>query len=239
MTTFQKPNYSKIKNSSGGFDPSYTFPLKLTNFLLSSVINYSEKSTNESLLVEELKVNVKELHNFVKSFLEFSSSYFSKPYTTEAIIRHMNHRLHNTSTDEGEDGQQVIFTPMEIVIYNGRFTLVWGVEYKVLKIEIPDLDEKEKVEEVKGGAEKNSTDDGLEQIEDIENKIVDNEELVLKDSSRQYERHRVKEAQLKARLAAYKAERVTHGYLEKYGDEVSDSDSESSDEDEESDDDLI
>jgi hypothetical protein len=239
MTSFQKPNYSKIRNSSGGFDPSYSFPIKSSNFVLSSIINHAEKSSNESLLVEELKSNIKELHTFVKTFLEFASSYFSKPYTTEAIIRHMNHKLHNTNTDEGEDGQEVIFTPIEIVIYNGRFTLVWNVEYKVLKIEIPDLDEKERAEEVKGGAGKNSTDDGLEQIEDIENKMVDSEELILKDSSRQYERKRVKEAQLKAKLAIYKAERVTQGYLEKYGEEVSDSEWESSDEDEESDDDSI
>lgn len=42
-------------------------------------------------------------------------------------------------------------------------------------------------------------------------------------SSRQYDKRRVKEARLRARLAQYKAERAMSRYLEKYGDEATDS----------------
>ena len=94
MTSFQKPNYTKIKNSSGGFDPSYSFPIKSSNFVLTSVKNTSVKSSNESMLIEQLKENVKELNEFIKDVMN--------PYGTQDQIAKKNAEEEKKNLEKNE-----------------------------------------------------------------------------------------------------------------------------------------
>ena len=85
---------------------------------------------------------------------------------------------------------------------------------KILSL-IPDLG--------KTTADESSTD--LIPVDDIEADLSQAAESIqLDDSSRHYQKQRVKEAQLRARLAQYKAERAVTRYLNKYGADTSDSD---------------
>jgi hypothetical protein len=54
-----------------------------------------------------------------------------------------------------------------------------------------------------------------------------------------YEKQRVKECRLKAQLAVYKAQRTLAKYYEKYGDDISDSDTDFETSDEESNDEEV
>jgi hypothetical protein len=59
----------------------------------------------------------------------------------------------------------------------------------------------------------------------------------ISNSNRLYDKQKVKEAKLKAKLALYKAQSKMRMYYDKYGNEVSDSESDSEEESEEDEDD--
>jgi hypothetical protein len=133
----------------------------------------------------------------------------------QTILQYLNHKLNSPIGPTADELKEVVFTPVELVIFQGRFTLVWSVTFKNIVIDIPDLG--------KTTADESSTD--LIPVDDIEADLSQAAESIqLDDSSRHYEKQRVKEAQLRARLAQYKAERAVTRYLNKYGADASDSD---------------
>jgi len=96
-------------------------------------------------------------------------------------------------------------------------------------IAIPDLEETNENVLMKDVTE-------LLSIDDLEGDLQKGpEETVTEDSSRHYEKRKVKEARLRARLAQYKAERAMSRYLDKYGTEPSDSEWTSTSSEDESD----
>jgi hypothetical protein len=168
------------------------------------------------------------LVKFITAFLASTEQYFTKKYTTEALIKHLNHTLDIEGPTE--DANQVVFIPIEIVIFQGRFTLVWKAKMETIRIAIPDLEEPIENEVLI----KDITE--LLAIDDLEADLQKGpEEMVIEDSSRHYEKRKVKEARLRARLSQYKAERAMSRYLEKYGTEPSDSEWTSSSSEDESD----
>jgi hypothetical protein len=101
---------------------------------------------------------------------------------------------------------------------------------ETIRIAIPDLEEPIENEVLI----KDITE--LLAIDDLEADLQKGpEEMVIEDSSRHYEKRKVKEARLRARLSQYKAERAMSRYLEKYGTEPSDSEWTSSSSEDESD----
>ena len=102
-------------------------------------------------------------------------------------------------------------------------------EDKVNTIELPDLPVSNESKIV----------DGLEElnIDDLAHSDSTANALELDSPAKFYDKQRVKEARLKAKLAVYKAQRTMAQYYEKYGNDISDSDTdlETSDEDSEDD----
>lgn len=182
----------------------------------------------EGQLMSDLGENKEWLIKFITVFLQANEQYFTKKYTPEALIKHLSHTLDIEGSTE--DANQVLFVPAEVVIFQGRFTLVWKAKMEAIRIAIPDLEETtEEAHEMKDVTE-------LLDLDDLESDLQHGpEEMVIGDSSRHYEKRKVKEARLRARLAQYKAERAMSRYLEKYGTEPSDSEWTSTSSEDESD----
>jgi hypothetical protein len=66
---------------------------------------------------------------------------------------------------------------------------------------------------------------GVEELNIDEIPAGSTEELEIDSPAKFYEKQRVKEARLRAKLALYKAQRQSAQYYEKYGEDISDSDS--------------
>lgn len=211
-------------------EPCYKFSV-ISSESLADPIELKDKSSNTELEAQLMKIieeNKDWLVKFVTSFLQSTEQYFTKKYTTDALLKHLNHSM----TPEGstEEANQVIFMPSEIVIFQGRFTLTWKAKLEAIRIAIPDLEEPIENELLM----KDVTE--LLAIDDLEADLQKGpEEMVIEDSSRHYEKRKVKEARLRARLAQYKAERAMTRYLEKYGAEPSDSEWTSTSSEDESD----
>ena len=221
---FAKPQYSKIKNASGAVDSCYRFIVQSSE-VLSGSIDREESLTDDIHLQKLLRESPTWLHNFASTFLDESIQYFAKKHTVDVFLRHLTHKINEglngtiniekASASTGESSQDAIFRPHEIIIYQGRFTLAWQVTYQDMRICIPVL------EDEVADISKDSTD--LIAVDDIEEDLKGDSMLELNDSSRQYERRRVKGARLRAKLAEYKAEHAMSRYIEKYGDEITDS----------------
>lgn len=230
MSTFAKPSHTKLKTSTGLMEPCYKFSV-ITSESLTDPVELKEKPTSTILEAQLMKIIEEKkdwLVKFVTAFLAATEQYFTKKYTTDALIKHLNHSM--TTEGSTEDANQVIFEPSEIVIFQGRFTLTWKAKLEAIRIAIPDLEESTENEVLM----KDVTE--LLAIDDLEADLQKGpEEMMMEDSSRHYEKRKVKEARLRARLAQYKAERAMSRYLEKYGAEPSDSEWTSTSSEDESD----
>ena len=212
---FSKPQYSKLKNQAGTLEPCYTFSIKIPNSSLSGTVDRSEFPSDDAHLLSLIKASPQYISELISQFITFSAQYFTRSYTVQTILQYLNHKLNSPIGPTADELKEAVFTPVEIVIFQGRFTLVWNATFKNIVIDIPDLG--------KTTADESSTD--LIPVDDIEADLSQAAESIqLDDSSRHYQKQRVKEAQLRARLAQYKAERAVTRYLNKYGADTSDSD---------------
>lgn len=244
-----KPRYAKIQNNSGSHDPCYKFTIT-TQSPITMVLEQFP-STNELLIEDILKNNTTYLVSLLTVFLSSSSQYFAKPYSVDTIQRHVNHSvIDKTGSRTADISYELQCIPVEIVIYKGKFTFTWEITYEPIIIRIPDLEDTptnqtEASENTKENAvlTTNATasstapvaataatgTDDLIQVDDIEEDLRQGEHPS-RDISRHYEKNRVKEAQLRAKLAVYKAERIMTQYIERFGSDMSDSEwSDSSD----------
>ena len=116
---------------------------------------------------------------------------------------------------------------------NGQFTIHWKYTCQPIKIDIPGLEPLPDLEKtVDGVAELNM--DELSLGEDT------TESIDISDPNKLYEKQKVKEAILRAKVAYYRAQNKIRTFSDKYGNSYSDSefeledtDNESGDEDEE------
>lgn len=218
-----------MKGNSGAMEPCYTFAVEVSGPLrdpieIKTPVN---QPTLEGQLLSDLGEKKEWLVTFITAFLSATEKYFTKKYTVEALLKHLQHSVHIEGSTE--DANQVTFVPAEVIIFQGRFTLTWKAMMEAICIAIPDLEETNENVLMKDVTE-------LLSIDDLEGDLQKGpEETVTEDSSRHYEKRKVKEARLRARLAQYKAERAMSRYLDKYGTEPSDSEWTSTSSEDESD----
>ncbi len=231
MPTFQSPTYSKVINpKSGNAEPCYTF-----------IADHNEADKKLSIVAEEpvtlltlektLEENTEWWNKWVSSFLEASAKHFSKPYTVQHIHKITKHQLNHT--EHHVFPANITFHPQTIRIHGGAFLVEWCYQITPVTIEIPDLPEEEETLPV------SHLSDDVQEM-DLEEVPVDlnatEESLILHTPTKFYEKNKVKEARLKAKIAMYRAQHQMNKYYEKYGTEVTDSDTEEeepSEEDEE------
>jgi len=233
MPTFKAPVYSKQPNAKGQLEPSYTFAVCFESS--EDTLTYiAENASDISLQALQRCVvdNVVWWNAFISSFLQASSKLFSKPYTVEQLNKIMKHTLQGTATNDFPIN--VILLPTSIQIVGGVFLLHWKYICEPLVIDIMTLPEVTETNE--------SIPDSNKVVEEFQELNIENvpmdrnateETLELNNPKRAYDRQKVKEARLKAKLAMYKAQNELTRYYDKYGDDVTDSESESEHSDDE------
>lgn len=236
MPIIKAPQYSKSLNpKSGVIEPSYIF-----------IIDFDESEKDISFIAEtESDISLQGLqkcvlentewwNNFISEFLKSTTKYFTKSYTVEQINKITKHTL-NGVVNTNSYPVSVSLLPKKIQIIGGCFIVNWDYKTESVVINIPDLEDLGMNNTESLPVLKKINDD-LEElnIDDIpsENNITDTT-FHLDNPSKIYEKQKVKEARLKAKLAVYKAQRQMTEYYEKYGDDISDSDSDFETSDEE------
>jgi hypothetical protein len=233
MATFKTPKYSKTLNQiTGTIVPCYTFDIEWTTSNYLSFVAYN----SEDISAENVQRCVLETpdwwNSFINNFLKDSAKFFSKPYRLETINKIAKHYLIDKySADIQKYPVNILLIPNNIQISGVNFVVNWG--YTVEQIVIPDLDEASS-ESDEGKSLPDLVEQGfIKEIEELDIDKIPNEigctdtVLEIDSPAKFYEKQRVKEARLKAKLAVYKAQRQMAHYYEKYGDVISDSESES------------
>jgi hypothetical protein len=248
--TFSKPQYLKIRNSAtGAQEPLYRFQIH-NGESLSDTTDRSEYPSLRAQLTSILHENNEVLQSLVREFLRINNTYFAKQYTIDMFLRNLIHTIHEPATptiQSTEDGNTIvsIFNPIDFTIHNGKIQLNWKLHYESVRISIPVSDDDSEQNQPQPQSQSHPLSQTVPALATghilaaAENQIIDATEIeslddiniaesiapeyTIANSSRQYEKGRVKEARLRARLAQYKAERAINRYLEKYGTEATDS----------------
>jgi len=208
---FQKPTSAKIATASG------TETVHSFHVSTESGIQSVQDAAPADALKAAVSSNAPYLNGFLTEFLRSSSSYFAKPYSIPTLLKHLVHELKTQSTVVAPYS----FLPAELVITAKGFRLLWSAIEQSVLIALPDMEEE----------------DTMNELETTELPLTGTEnvlELQPTTIRHVYDKQRVKEANLRAKLAQYKANRTHMEYLQKYGEDPSDSeDSDSEEEDSE------
>jgi hypothetical protein len=239
MPTFNPPQYSKVPNpKTGVLEPCYTFTFTFdpNEEKISTVVENPSEVTLQ-LLQKTVIDNVNWYNTFIEQFLKASAKLFSKPYTVDNINKITKHTLVGSSLSDFP--ANITFYPSNIKISGGIFTINWEFVGESLVIDIPDLQgvENNTIEQDLPDSQKDKVVDGMEELSIDQLPVASNTTdipLKLDSPAKFYEKQRVKEARLKAKLAVYKAQRQMAQYYEKYGDDISESESEYDTSDQES-----
>lgn len=232
MPSFKSPRYIKIKNQQTGLlEPSYIFDITFQDNDSTIEFVCDEESQLSLSSVQNLLLENNEwLTHFLTSFLQFSSKMFSKPYTVQHLLKIIKHNsLQGTLPDSFP--VNVSFLPKTIQIINGTFLVNWEYTTTPIVIDIPVMDDFDVSQHSspKLLPDLHKTTNSIEElnIDELpeESNSTDNS-LPLDNSNRVYDKQKVKEARLKAKLAVYRAQYQLNRYYEKYGNELSDSDTE-------------
>ena len=240
MSTFHTPQYTKVVNAKTGIHEScYTFRIEYNTDDYLSFIAENKTDISSQSLQKCISDNTKWWNTFIQSFLLASSKFFSKHYTIDAINKVVKHILDDTINEIYP--MNVILSPKCIKICGGVFAVEWGYNLEPM-IDIPDVVECSTP--LSTAVQLSNCPPVSKEEHDIQELNIDelsvensNTDTLLKisNSTKIYEKQRVKEARLKAKLALYKAQRQMVEYYEKYGDDSSESDTDY----ETSDDDLV
>ena len=208
VLSVKKPVYTKVTTATGATEPVHTFALE-SDWILKG----SGQSPAEVLVAVVAKESAA-LQAFLTEFLRLTASSFAKPYSVSSVLKSLKHTVESTATGSLQ------FQPSEVLITVRGFQIRWTCqEEEGGLISLPDLEDSE------------------EEEEDAESIPLSNTNEVIQLQSPNirniYDRQKVKEANLRAKLAQYKANRTHLEYVEKYGQDPSDS---SDTESEESDD---
>jgi len=208
----QKPVYTKVTTATGT-EPLHTFAVE-TDVELRGIGLPSQPPAD--VLQPYLSKEVVTIQALLTEFLRLTVQYFAKPYTVAAVLKSLKHDV-EASTATGD----LSFAPKEIQISARGFLLRWACKQEgETLISLPDLDLGE---------------EALGEVDEIPlsntNEVI---QLQAPNVRHIYDRQKVKEANLRAKLAQYKANRAHLEYLEKYGADPSDSDDSDSDESDDS-----
>jgi hypothetical protein len=240
MPTFKAPLYTKITNSkTGAQEPCYIFNIEFNNCDYLSFIADSQSDISLQSLQKCVLENISWWNDFIQQYLQASVKYFTKPYTVEQINKITKHTLDGINTLPFPNN--VVLVPKSIKICGGVFTVNWTYNTEAM-IDIPDVEDTENtknsiIESISLPVSNNDKLlNGIEELNIDELPVEDastDAPLELDSPAKFYEKQKIKEARLKAKLAIYKAQRQMTQYYEKYGDDISDSDSdlETSDDD--------
>ena len=217
MTTFHAPQYTKVINPKTGVqEPCYTFRIEYNNGDYLSFIAENKTEVAVQTLQKCIENNANWWNTFLQSFLSASSKFFSKPYTVESINKIAKHTL--DCTTDNTYPINVILVPKSIKICGGVFTVEWGYNLEPM-IDIPELGPKTTIE-LSNCPPVSKEEHGIEELNMDELSVeTSNTDTLLKidNPTKIYERQRLKEARLKAKLAHYKAQRQMVEYYDKYG----------------------
>jgi len=227
MPTFKAPVYVKKPNAKGQLEPSYSFAVEFSSSeeILSFVAEAASDISLSSLQRCVLE-KVEWWNTVLRAFLTSSAKLFSKPYTVDHIHKITKHTLHGTASVDYPVNVSLLPTLIEIM--GGVFLVHWKYVCEPIVIDmmpIPDFDSP-----VEAVPVLNEIVEGVEEctLDSVPMDGNPTEALELDNPVRSYERQKVKEARLKAKLAMYKAQNEITRYYEKYGDDdITDSDSES------------
>ena len=229
MPAFKAPQYTKVVNpKTGTQEPCYTFNIDFNDTDCISFVAETQSELSLQSLQKCVLDNLDWWNAFIRQFLQASVKFFSKPYTVETINKITKHTLNGTTS--AIYPVNVVLVPKNIQICSGVFTVNWGYTAEPM-IDIPDFeDDKNNTIEVPSLPVSNETKiiDGIEELnmDDLPVGTTSTDDALELDSpAKFYEKRKVKEARLKAKLAVYKAQRTMAQYYEKYGDDISDSDS--------------
>jgi hypothetical protein len=232
MPTFKAPQYSKVNNpKTGKQEPCYTFSILFeSNETTLSFIAEKMEDISLQTLQNCVLENVNWWNHFISQFLNATAIFFSKPYTIDNINKIAKHKL--SGKDNSQFPSNVSLQPNTIEITAGKFTVNWEYVMQPMVIDIPDLDEE--TSDIHEG-------DGLPDCKDSEladelqelnidqlpiDKNSTEEAMEVENPAKFYDKQRVKEARLKAKLALYKANRQAAKYYDKYGtNDITDSES--------------
>lgn len=235
MPIFKKPFFSKKNPETGAIQNYYRFEVEQEekDEPLQWMVEHKE-DLSLSVLVTQLHENMTWWHRLLQGFLQAHSSSFSKQYTVEHLHKIIKHEwIHRPSDDAVSLPYYVMVYPNQFEIIGSTFFAKWSYSIQPIVIDLPEVEKasldlpvlkKEVIEEV-----------------DIEQIPMDQHStdalLDASASARQMDRHRIKEARLKAKISLYKAQLQMRQYYDKYGEEYDlsddDTDQESSSEEDE------
>jgi hypothetical protein len=198
----KKPIYTKVTTATGNTESVHTFGLESDWIVPGSSL--SNKPPAEVLVVTLSKESVA-LNTFLTEFLRLTAQYFAKPYSVTNVLRTLKHVVED-STANGS----LSFQPKEIQITMRGFQIHWNCKQEIEQsplISLPDMEAE---------AEEEELDIPLSNT----NEVI---QLQTPNTRHIYDRQKVKEANLRAKLAQYKANRTHLEYIEKYGTDLSDS----------------
>ena len=211
VLTVKKPTYAKVTTPTGTSEGVHTFSLE-SDWTVMGVSTISQLPAG--VLLAALTKESGALNTFLTEFLRVTSQHFAKPYSVTNVLKTLTHVVDSTASGS------LRFNPQTVQISARGFQIQWACkqEEEVALISLPDMD----VEEA---------DEADEIPLSNTNEVI---QLQTPNVRHVYDRQKVKEAHLRAKLAQYKANRTHLEYVEKYGTDPSDS--EDSEESEESDD---
>ena len=220
MPTFPSPSYSKVTSSTGTAQHCYTFNIVFSpsEKTISYIADDSSELSLSSLQACVIQ-NVDWWNTFLSGFLQASAKLFSKPYTVQQIQKIIKHTLQGTAP--ALFPANITLFPKIIQILGGVFTVQWEYVAETLTIDLPDLAESTSLPVSKDGVEEVD----LDEMPVYEQATEDG--LNLNHPVQFYDKQKVKESRLKAKLAVFRAQQQMNQYYQKYGVEPSDSDTES------------
>lgn len=227
MPTFKSPIYSKQSNGKGQTDVSYVFPIEYTDEDGIEFIADTESLLSVATIESLLRDNKDWWTAFLQQFLSQSVKFFSKQYTVANISKILKHAIVPGDAVDPDIPTNLTLLPKQIQIVNGVFTIHWMYTCQSLCIDIPGLSDSLPV--------LNKVVDGVVELS-MDDLPMENptESFDLDDPAKLYQKQKVKEAILKAKVAYYRAQNQIRTFSDKYGDNYSDSEFELEDTENES-----
>lgn len=234
MPTFKAPAYSKQTNAKGQMEASYIFQVEYTadekgiEFIADSVDSISVASIQACLAD-----NVEWWNAVVEQFLKQSVKFFSKQYSVSDICKIIQHTIVKNDV-VCETPCNVTIQPKYIQIIGGSFVVHWNYTMQPIIIDIPGLSDPLPVlDNLVITKSSEPTELNIDELP-----MNSTESIDLSDPNKLYEKQKVKEAILKAKVAYYRAQNQIRSFSDKYGDEYSDSEFELEDTENESESDV-
>lgn len=226
MPIFKKPIFLRKNPLTGESQNCYRFEIEREE--KDDVLEWMAESSEEfskDALRQQLNENEAWWIGLLNQFLQANRSLFSKAYTAEQLHKVIKHELTSSSKEISQYPVFIMCFPSTFQVNGGTFIVQWAYTTRPVSIDIPDSENSTTVAK-QSISLPDLKDDSLEEV-DIDQIPVDkNATDTLVDASasiRQMDRHRVKEARLKAKLSLYKAQIQMRHYYDKYGEEYEDS----------------